>query len=194
MEFRTAVCIVEVPEKIRLLADFTRSEILQLLCEQPMTEAQLSKQLGLTKAAIGYHLNLLMNAELIYIERVEAEEHGILQKFYSPIAALMIMKYDYIPKDVKRYFLQTQIVHLRGIFIALQLNHHFSGVLPEVIERLAEAMARMLTDEDLRQHVIDAGKKRVADHFSNKEHIIELADIYRREIPEFKDLKVVSVC
>ena len=60
-------------------------------------------------------------------------------------------------------------------------------------ERLTEAMARMLTDKDLRQHVIDAGKKRVADHFSNKEHILELADIYRREIPEFKDLKVFSV-
>jgi DNA-binding transcriptional ArsR family regulator len=109
-----------------------------------MTEAQLSKQLGLTRAAVGYHLNLLRKAGLIYLERVEAEEHGILQKFYSPIAALMIVSYDRIPNDVKRYFIQTQIVHLRGMFIAFQLNHHFSGVSPETLERLAEAMLKQL--------------------------------------------------
>ena len=79
--FKTAICIVDDPNKIRLLADFTRAEILQLLCEHPMTESQLSKEFGLTKAAIGYHLNLLMKSQLIYLERVEPEEHGILQKF-----------------------------------------------------------------------------------------------------------------
>ena len=44
--FKMAVCIVDDPDKIRLLADFTRAEILQLLCEHPMTETQLSKELA----------------------------------------------------------------------------------------------------------------------------------------------------
>jgi len=139
-----AVCIVEDPDKIRLLADFTRAEILQLLCEHPMTEAQLSDELGLTRAAVGYHLNLLMKAQLIYLERVEPEEHGILQKFYSPVAAFFIMDYDCIPKDAKRYFIQTQIIHLRGIFTASQLHHHFSSVSPETLEKLAVAMLKQL--------------------------------------------------
>ncbi len=142
--FKITVCIVDDPDKIRLLADFTRTEILQLLCEHPMTETQLSKELGLTRAAVGYHLNLLMKAQLIYLERVELEEHGILQKFYSPVAAFFIVDYDRIPNDAKRYFIQTQIIHLRGIFTAFQLHHRFSSVSPETLEKLAIAMLKQL--------------------------------------------------
>ena len=141
-----AVCIIDDPEKIRLFANFTRAEILQLLCEHPMTEAQLSKELGLTRAAVGYHLNLLLKVQLIYLERVEPERHGILQKFYSPIAAFFIVDCDHIPNDVKRYFLQMQIMYLRGIFIAFQLNHRFFGVSPATLEKLAVAMLRQLEE------------------------------------------------
>jgi DNA-binding transcriptional ArsR family regulator len=144
--FKMAVCIVDNPDKIRLLADFTRAEILQLLNEHPMTEAQLSAELGLTRAAVGYHLHLLLQAELIYLERVEPEGHGILQKFYSPIAAFFIVDCDHIPHDVKRYFLQTQIMYLRGIFIAFQLHHRFFGVSPAILEKLALAMLRQLEE------------------------------------------------
>ena len=141
---KMSVCIVDAPDKIRLLADFTRTEILQLLCEHPMTEAQLSDELGLTRAAIGYHLKLLMKAQLIYLQRVEPEEHGILQKFYSPVAAFFIVNCDRIPKDVKRFFIQMQIVNLRGIFIAFQLQHRFFGVSPETLEKLALMMLKQL--------------------------------------------------
>jgi DNA-binding transcriptional ArsR family regulator len=141
-----AVCIVDDPEKIRLLADFTRAEILQLLGEHPMTEAQLSEELGLTRAAVGYHLRLLLKAELIYLKRVEPEEHGILQKFYSPVAAFFIVDCDHIPHDVKRYFLQMQIMYLRGIFIAFQLNHRFFGVSPTTLEKLALIMLKQLEE------------------------------------------------
>ena len=144
--FKMPVCIVDDPEKIKLLADFTRAEILQLLSEHPMTEAQLSEELGLTRAAVGYHLNLLLKAELIYLERVEPEEHGILQKFYSPTAAFFIVDYNRIPRDAKRYFLQMQIMYLRGIFIAFQLNHRFFGVSPETLEKLATTMLRQLEE------------------------------------------------
>ncbi|MFQ6075384.1 MAG: ArsR/SmtB family transcription factor, partial [Candidatus Bathyarchaeia archaeon] len=140
------------PEKIRLLADFTRAEILQLLCERPMTEAQLSKEIGLTRAAVGYHLNLLKKAQLIYLKKVEPEEHGILQKFYSPIAALIIVDFDRIPNDVRRHFIQTQIEHLRGIFIAFQLRHRFFGVSPAALEKLAVAMLKQL-EKSGRKHL-----------------------------------------
>ncbi len=141
---KMSVCIVDDPDKIRLLADFTRAEILQLLCEHPMTEAQLSDELGLTRAAVGYHLNLLMKTQLIYLEKVEPEKHGILQKFYSPVAAFFIVDCDRIPKDAKRYFIQTQIIHLRGIFAAFQLHDRFSGVSPSTLEKMAVAMLKQL--------------------------------------------------
>jgi len=139
-----AVCIVENPDKIRRLADFTRAEILQLLGEHPMTETQLSRELGLTRAAVGYHLNLLKKDELIYLQKVEPEEHGILQKFYCPVAAFFIADCDRIPKDVRRFFIQMQIVSLRGIFIAFQLQHRFFGVSPTTLEKLASAMLEQL--------------------------------------------------
>ncbi|MFQ6081117.1 MAG: ArsR/SmtB family transcription factor [Candidatus Bathyarchaeia archaeon] len=139
-----AVCIVDDPDKIRLLADFTRTEIIRLLSKYPMTETQLSEQLGLTKAAVGYHLHLLMDAGLIHIERVEAEKHGILQKYYSPIATLLIVDPDRIPDDVRRYFIQVQIEHLRGMFSVLQLYHHVTKISSKILEELAVAMLKQL--------------------------------------------------
>ena len=149
-----AVCILDDPEKIRLLADFTRAEILQLLCEHPMTEAQLSEELGLTRAAVGYHLKLLLKAQFIYMERIEPEKHGILQKFYTPVAAFFTADCSRIPDDVKRYFIQMQIVHLRGMFTTLQLQHRFFGVSSVTLERLAEAMMKQL-ENTCRKHVKD---------------------------------------
>jgi predicted transcriptional regulator len=152
--FKTAVSIIDDPEKIRLLADFTRAEILQLLCERSMTEAQLSEELGLTRAAVGYHLKLLLKAQFINLERTEPEEHGILQKFYTPAAAFFMVDCSRIPDDVRRYFIQMQIVHLRGMFITLQLQHRFFGVSPVTLERLAEAMLKQL-ENTCRKHVND---------------------------------------
>ncbi len=132
------------PESIRLLADFTRAEILRLLSKYPMTETQLSEQLGITRAAVGYHLHLLMDAGLITIEKVEAEQHGILQKYYTPIAFLLIIDPDRIPQDVQRYFIRTQIEHLRGMFSVFQLYHHVSEVSSKDLEKLAIGMLKQL--------------------------------------------------
>jgi len=141
---RQAVSIVVDPESIRLLADFTRSEILRLLSKYPMTETQLSEQLGLTRAAVGYHLHLLREAGLIRIDRVKAEKHGILQKFYTPITDLFIVDPAHMPEDVKRYFVRTQIEHLRGVFSVFQLYHHTSKFSSETFEKLAIAMLKQL--------------------------------------------------
>ena len=141
-----AVCIVDDPDKIRLLADFTRAEILRLLGTQPMTETQLSEQLGLTKAAIGYHLRLLMKVGVVRIEKLEAEKHGILQKYYRPAAALFIVDLEHIPKDVRRYFIQIQVEHLIGIFSVFQLYHRISKISSKALEKLAEALLEQLKE------------------------------------------------
>ena len=127
-EPRKAVRILDTPDHIRLLADFMRTEILHLLGKSPMTETQLSEQLGLTKAAVGYHLHMLLDAGLIKINRVEPEKHGILQKFYSPTAVLFIVDPDHIPPDIQRYFVRAQKERLMGIFSAHQLHNHVSKV------------------------------------------------------------------
>ena len=109
-----------------------------------MTETQLSEQLGITRAAVGYHLHLLMDAGLITIEKVEAEQHGILQKFYTPLAFLFIVDPDHIPQDVQRYYIRIQIEHLRGMFSVFQLYHHVSEVSSRNLEKLALAMLKQL--------------------------------------------------
>jgi len=141
---KKAIQIVDDPECIRLLADFTRTEILRLLSKYSMTETQLSEQLGMTRAAVGYHLHLLLDAGLITIEKVEAEQHGILQKYYTPLAFLFIIDPDHIPRDVQRYYLRMQIEHLRGMFSVFQLYHHLSEVSSRNLEKLAMAMLRQL--------------------------------------------------
>ena len=151
---KNAVFIVKNQEAIRLLADFTRAEIIRLLSRHSMTEKQLSDELGITKAAVAYHLHLLLNARLIEITELEAEQHGILQKFYAPMASLFVIDTDNVPKDVKRFFIQTQIEHLRGMFIVFRLYHHVSEVSSEKLEKLAAALLKQLK-EVAQKHLND---------------------------------------
>jgi len=109
-----------------------------------MTETQLSEQLGITRAAVGYHLHLLLDAELITIDKVEAEQHGILQKYYTPKAFLFIIDPDHMPQDVQRYYIRIQIEHLRGMFSVFQLYHHASEFSSRIFEKLAIAMLKQL--------------------------------------------------
>lgn len=133
-----AVHLVNKPEAIQLLANFKHREILQLLSEHPMTQTTLSRTLGLTKSAIRYHLKQLMQAQLIYIKKVEVENHGILQKFYSPIATFIIARYDQTPANIKRYFIQMQIEHLVGILATFQsIYPHVLDINSEIMEQLA---------------------------------------------------------
>jgi glycosyltransferase involved in cell wall biosynthesis len=55
-------------------------------------------------------------------------------------------------------------------------------------EQLALAMLRLLTDQDLRNRVIPAARRRIRRKFDNKVLIKKLAEIYSREIEEFRDI------
>ena len=54
---------------------------------------------------------------------------------------------------------------------------------PKDPEAMALAMERLLTDEKLREHLIDSGRELVANKFDNKQLIGELAAIFRTEAP-----------
>jgi glycosyltransferase involved in cell wall biosynthesis len=57
-----------------------------------------------------------------------------------------------------------------------------SGLLvpPRQPERLAEAMQRMLTDQELRNRIIPTARQTVADAFDNRRLTQDLAEIYRK--------------
>ena len=100
----------------------------------------MSKEIGITKAAVGYHLHLLMEAGLVEISRAEAEKHGILQKHYTIVASLFIVDPERIPMEIKRYFLQIQIERLMGILSVFKLYNQASRISPKKLEELAKAM------------------------------------------------------
>ena len=107
-----------------------------------MTEAQISKLLGLTKAAIGYHLHHLLKAGLVQIEKTEPEEHGILQKFYSPVAKLFIVDPERTPEEMLR-------------FSAFQLKNREINFSAETLEKLALAMLKKLCEVGRKYAMLD---------------------------------------
>jgi glycosyltransferase involved in cell wall biosynthesis len=50
-------------------------------------------------------------------------------------------------------------------------------------EKLARAVARLLTENRLREEIIRKARARVGRYFDNRQHIRQLAAIYRSEIP-----------
>lgn len=66
----------------KLFADETRMRLLEILSEKEMTNSQLAKELGLSKATMTYHLKQLEEAGLIHVSRTEYERHGIPMKYY----------------------------------------------------------------------------------------------------------------
>jgi len=141
-----------------LFADFTRWEILHLLSIRPMTEAQISKLLGLTRAAIGYHLHHLLKAGLVQIEKTEPEEHGILQKFYSPVARLFIVDPERTPEEMLRYFIRIQEERLIGFFSAFQLKNREIDFSAETLEKLALAMLKKLCEVGRKYAMLDTAR------------------------------------
>ena len=54
-------------------------------------------------------------------------------------------------------------------------------------DKLADAMQRMLTDQELRDRVITAAQRKVAEDFDNQQLIRDLADVYRQYTGQMTD-------
>jgi len=70
---------------------------------------------------------------------------------------------------------------ISGIPELVENEHTGLLVPPGQPVKLAESMLRMLTDGELRNRVIAAGKQRVVQEFDNRQLIQELAEVYRSE-------------
>ena len=61
-------------------------------------------------------------------------------------------------------------------------------VPPGSPQQMADAMLRLLTEQELRHKVIEAGRARILQEFDGSVLIGELAAIYRQEIKEFRNI------
>jgi hypothetical protein len=92
-------------ETAKLFSDETRMKLLEILSKEEMTNSQLARKVGLSKATMTYHLKQLEEAGLISVSRTEYEKHGIPMKYYKLKVHLVAMpsreksKRTYAAKD-----------------------------------------------------------------------------------------------
>ena len=122
-----AVKVIDDVETTKILVDPIRQEILRYLAEYPMTETQLAVKLNLAKSSMCHHLQILIEAGLIRVERTEVESHGIQQKFYETTFKLFLVNFDVVPPELQRYFLHIHMERLRGILSVVQLMEEKQG-------------------------------------------------------------------
>lgn len=134
-----AVYIVNQIPVARVLVDPMRRAILNLLREKPMTQSQLADELGLSNASLNYHIKILHEHKLVDVVKSVAEEHGIIQKFFSPVAYLIVYDIDSIPKDLSRYFYPISLERARAFISILMIERNSNS----------QSILRLLGHEDI---------------------------------------------
>lgn len=144
---KKGVEIIDDPERAKVMTDPMRREILRLLSGKAMTENELAKTLGLSEASVGHHLKILKESGLIKMVRQEAEEHGILQKFYGTIAHAFFIDCRKMPLEIERYFMPGNVERARAVIATLIfLSHRSNHVSAEDIEEFARILASTVVD------------------------------------------------
>lgn len=147
-----AVYIVNQIPVAKVLVDPMRRAILNLLREKPMTQAQLAEELGLSNASLNYHIKILHEHKLVNVIKSVAEEHGIIQKFFSPVAYLFVYDVDSIPKDLSRYFYPISLERARAFISILMIerNSHSHSLLRmlghENINEISASLSSLLVN------------------------------------------------
>ncbi len=166
---KKAVEVILDPEKAAVLVDPMRREIVRLLAEGEKTQNELAKLLGLSDPSVGHHLNLLRERSLVRIVRKEAEEHGILQKFYEATAFVFLIDSRKMPREVERYFMPIALERARSIIAVLSVTSNGAIVLTaEDLEEFAKIVSST---------IIDVAKRFTKPWIGTREEL--LAKIYR---------------
>ncbi|MEO9363334.1 MAG: helix-turn-helix domain-containing protein [Nitrososphaera sp.] len=137
-----AVYVVRDPQVARVLVDPMRRAILSFLREKPMTQSQLADELGLSDASLNYHMKILKENGLVTLTKKVAEEHGIIQKFFSPAACLFVYDIDVLPKDIARYFYPQSLERARSVISMhdLGIDAHDSHSVDAISDNLSRLL------------------------------------------------------
>jgi DNA-binding transcriptional ArsR family regulator len=139
--------VITDPERAKVLVDPMRREMVRLLAQRAMTENELAETLGLSDPSVGHHLKILAQSGFIRVVRKEAEQHGILQKFYETNALAHFIDPRAMPLDVERYFMPVSLERARGIVAALSIiTGEPEQVSTEELEQFTKILASAIVD------------------------------------------------
>ena len=131
-------------ETAKLFSDETRLKILELLRVEELTNSQLAKRLGLSKATITYHIKQLEEAGVITVSRTEYEKHGIPMKYYKLRVHLVPMPK---PETARRaYDLKPEFKEELGRLLREE-TEHLDSEISKVLLRIMKTAAIMPEEE-----------------------------------------------
>ncbi|MDD2923216.1 MAG: winged helix-turn-helix domain-containing protein, partial [Anaerolineales bacterium] len=90
-------------DRIKLLADSRRMEILRLLMESPATLTHLARALKQSPAWIRHHILALQSADLIEVSEIR-RTGKVAEKFYRAKSDALILQELVLPKSKKPVF------------------------------------------------------------------------------------------
>lgn len=73
--------IIKDLETLRVIADPTRTQILEILVKEPQTVKQVAEKLGITQGKLYYHFNLLEKHKLIMVVETRQKANMIEKKY-----------------------------------------------------------------------------------------------------------------
>ena len=145
-----SIMLIDDPEKIEILNEPTRRQILRLLSDREMTLTQIARELGISKRSVWYHLRVLLKRNLIVLSKKKVNVYGIEEKYYRAKALVMIGDYNKSSKRIREETLDSNIDIVIGYLCAKNLDEPISD---EKIERIAEKFTETL------QKVIENNEK-----------------------------------
>ena len=145
-----SIMLIDDPEKIEILNEPTRRQILRLLSDREMTLTQIARELGISKRSVWYHLRVLLKRNLIVLSKKKVNIYGIEEKYYRAKALVMIGDFNKSSKRIRGETLESNIDIVIGYLCAKKINEPISD---ERIERIAEKFTETL------QKVIESNEK-----------------------------------
>jgi len=131
----TSIMVVDDPEKIEILNEPTRKQIIRLLSDREMTLTQIAKELGLSKRSVWYHLRVLLSRDLIVLVKKRVNTYGIEEKYYRARASIMIGHFGKLSKKIREETLESSKDVVIGYLCAKKMHEPISD---EKIEKMAE--------------------------------------------------------
>jgi len=142
------IMLVDDPEKIEVLNEPTRKQIIRLLSDREMTLTQIAKELGLSKRSVWYHLRVLLNRDLIILARKKLNAYGIEEKYYRARASMMIGDFGKSSKKIREETLESSKNVVIGYLCAKNMSEPISDEkIDKMAEQFTETVQRVIEDD-----------------------------------------------